>query len=170
VSGAFDPSSLVGLLLAHSVDFVMIGGYAAELQGVSWMTVDIDIVIAAREDNYLALEAALLELDAWCLMPAGSTQRIRPDAGRIRTLRGAMLLRTRFGRLDILKNAGSEVAPLTYADLASDALEAELEGRTFLVSSLETLLRMKRAAGRKKDRAVLSLLEEAIAKRREGGS
>ena len=55
---SFDPASLVGVLLTHSVDFVMIGGYAAELQGVSWMTVDVDIVIAASEDNYISLEAA----------------------------------------------------------------------------------------------------------------
>jgi hypothetical protein len=167
---AFDPSALVGVLLAHAVEFVMIGGYAAELQGVRWMTVDVDIVIAAREDNYAALAAALLELDAWALMPAGSVQRIRPDVARLRTLTGAMLLRTRFGRLDIMKNAGADDAPLGYAELADDALEAELEGRTFLVASLESLLRMKRVAGRDKDRAVLSLLEDAIAHKRERGS
>jgi hypothetical protein len=166
-SAPFNPSALLGVLLAHSVDFVMIGGYAAELQGVSWMTLDIDIVIAACEENYLALEAALLELDAWCLMPPGSIQRIRPDAGRLRSLTGAMLIRTRFGRLDIMKNAGSDDAPRGYEELATDALEAEVGGRTFLVASLDALLSMKRAAGRPKDRAVLSRLEEAIAKKHE---
>ena len=99
-------------------------------------------------------------------MPAGSVQRIRPDVERLRSLTGAILLRTRFGRLDMMKNAGSDDAPLGYAGLASDALEAELDGRTVLVASLESLLRMKRAAGREKDLKVLTLLEEAIARKR----
>jgi hypothetical protein len=122
----------------------------------------------AAFDPSALLEAALLELDAWCLMPPGSTQRIRPDAGRLRSLTGAMLLRTRFGRLDVMKNAGSEDAPRGYEELAADALEAELGDRTFLVASLEALLAMKRAAGREKDRSVLSLLEAAIARKRRG--
>jgi hypothetical protein len=49
-------------------------------------------------------------------------------------------------------------------------MEASLDGRTFLVASLPSLVQMKRAAGRDKDRAVLPLLEEAIAKKGDRGS
>lgn len=38
----FEPIDLLGVLRSHGVAFVTIGGFAAELQGVSWSTLDVD--------------------------------------------------------------------------------------------------------------------------------
>src|SRR5262249_10269812 len=67
---------------------------AAEVQGVSWSTLDLDIVIEDREENYIALASALVNIDAWCLVPLGSIQRIRPDLELLRALTGTLMLRT----------------------------------------------------------------------------
>lgn len=40
----FDPLELIGVLHRHGVRFVTIGGFAAEVQGVAWSTLDLDIV------------------------------------------------------------------------------------------------------------------------------
>ncbi len=166
----FNPRAMVKVLLEHRVAFVIVGGYAAELQGVSWMTLDVDIVIQAREENYVALAAALEELDAWCLVPKGSLQRIRPDVNRLRTLTGTFLLRTRYGRLDIMKSGNSGAEGPTYEDLGTDAVEAEAGEIALVFASLESLVRMKRAANREKDRKAIALLEAEIARRREASS
>lgn len=158
----FDPGAIVNALLRHSVRFVIIGGYAAELQGVSWMTLDLDIVIDGNEENYVALATALAEIDAWCLVPPGSVQRIRPDADRIRALTGTLMLRTHHGRLDVMKGSDSGSGGYTYANLVAESLETNLGGNTFWVADLSAILRMKRAANRPKDQKVLALLEAAI--------
>ena len=158
----FEPVELLRVLCGHGVAFVAIGGFAAEVQGVSWSTLDLDIVIESREDNYVALAAALVELDAWCLVPPGSTQRVRPDVDRIRTLSGTLLLRTRCGRLDVMKSTDSGSSGIIYDELVADSLETTLGGSTFLVAGLPAILRMKRAANRPKDLKVISLIEEAI--------
>jgi len=49
--GRFDPVELLRVLCGHGVAFVAIGGFAAEVQGVSWSTLDLDIVIESREEN-----------------------------------------------------------------------------------------------------------------------
>jgi len=159
---AFEPIELLRVLCRHGVAFVAIGGFAAEVQGVSWSTLDLDIVIEDREENYTALAAALVDVDAWCLVPLGSIQRIRPDLELLRALTGTLMLRTRCGRLDVMKGSDSGAGGDNYATLARDALETNLGGSTFLVAGLSAILRMKRAANRPKDRKVLSMIEAAI--------
>ena len=44
-----------------------------------------------------------------------------------------------------------------YADLSRDAVSVDLDGVEVLVASLDELIRMKRAAGRAKDRAELEI-------------
>ena len=53
----FNPRAMVKVLLEHRVAFVIVGGYAAELQGVSWMTLDVDIVIQAEPAENARLPA-----------------------------------------------------------------------------------------------------------------
>lgn len=158
----FDPGAIIHALLRHDVRFIVIGGYAAELQGVRWMTLDLDIVIQSTEENYVALGSALLEIDAWCLVPPGSIQRIRPDLDRIRALTGTLLLRTHHGRLDVMKASDSGSGGLGYDELAAESLETSVGGDAFLVAGLPAILRMKQAANRPKDRKVLALIETAI--------
>lgn len=71
---------------------------------------------------------------------------------------GPQLFRTRAGRLDVLKRAGDE----SFATLLADAVEVEAAGCLVLCSSLEALLRMKRAANRRKDQAAIASIEAAL--------
>jgi hypothetical protein len=126
VPPTFEPAAIVAALARHGVRYVLIGGYAAELQGVQWLTYDLDVVIDSADENYLALAGALVDIDAWCLVPPGSVQRIRPDIERIRSLTGTMMLRTRHGRLDVLKSSdsGSSGAGSSGADYGALMAEA----------------------------------------------
>jgi hypothetical protein len=146
-NAAFEPVELLRVLCRHGVAFVAIGGFAAEVQGVSWSTLDLDIIIEKREENYTALAAALVDVDAWCLVPPGSIQRVRPDLGLLRALTGTLMLRTRCGRLDVMKGSDSGTGGDSYATLAPDALETNLGGGTVL-SMIEAAIEAKNGSSR----------------------
>jgi hypothetical protein len=154
----YDPVAQLSILSRHAVAFVAIGGWAADVHGVVWDTWDLDIVIEATDENYAALLAALQELDAE--FDTAHTPPIRPDLKRLSTATGALLFRTIHGRLDVMKEAGGE----TYATLGVDAAETTVGGHAVAVASLAAILRMKRAANRPKDRAVLPRIEAALRK------
>ncbi|MEX1280591.1 MAG: hypothetical protein AB1Z55_07690, partial [Acidimicrobiia bacterium] len=60
-----DAAAIVATLLAHDVEFVVIGGFAVELWGVAVPpTVDIDITPERSHDNLERLANALDELGA----------------------------------------------------------------------------------------------------------
>ena len=73
--------------------------------------------------------------------------------GNFRTL-------TDLGVLDLMQWVNGGDRELEYADLAADALSAEVLGLSISVCSLPVLLEMKRAAGRPKD---LEDLEHLVA-------
>ena len=85
-------------------------------------------------------------------------KRVQPDEKRLRAMPGPQLFRTRLGRLDVLKEAGGD----TFASLGLDAQTAVLDGIPVRYASLTALLRMKRAANRRKDREGIRLIEEAL--------
>lgn len=149
----FDPGELLGVLARTGVRFVLIGGWAAVLQGSPTTTVDVDICYERTPANLERLATALAVLDV----------RLRgfppdlPFAIDARALRsGAMFtLTTRVGDLDLL---GAPAGVQGYEDLARSAVALDLDGATILVASVEDLIRMKRAAGRPKDLVELEIL------------
>ena len=157
----FEPEAIFEVLVRHGVRFVLIGGLAGGARGVGWPTFDADIVIATEEEDLVRLGDALEELDA----EYDTIHRppIRPDPRLLRISHGPQLFRTRHGRLDVLKEAGGE----TFDTLTRDATTLEVHGASMLCASLPALLRMKRAADRPKDRAVIDRIEAALA-REEG--
>ncbi|MCC6873607.1 MAG: hypothetical protein IT378_04790 [Sandaracinaceae bacterium] len=86
--------------MAHDVRHIVIGGLAGIAQGAGWPTYDADVVIETEDDNYARVVAALDELQAVYDTP--HQPPIRPDLGRMRSLTGPQLFRTRHGRLDVL--------------------------------------------------------------------
>ncbi len=61
----FDPARIIDVLSRHGVDFVVIGGFAAELYRAPVPpTKDIDITPSMTEPNLARLSAALDELGA----------------------------------------------------------------------------------------------------------
>lgn len=60
----FSPQEIFAALHLHGVDYVAIGGFAANAHGSRRLTLDVDIVPAPEEANYERLAAALDALGA----------------------------------------------------------------------------------------------------------
>ena len=154
---------LLRSLVEAQVDFVIVGGVAAVLEGAPISTFDLDVVYADDDVNVERLSAVLRDLEAIYVDPAG--RRIQPDADRLRN-GGHHLLRTRFGRLDVLAEIGEG---LGYDALVPLSRPRSIHGMSVSVLGLEALISTKQSANRPKDRAVLDLLRETLAARDRAG-
>lgn len=150
----FDPVHILRRLQAHGVRFVLIGGLAAKAHGSPTLTVDIDVCYARDRDNLERLAALLGELGT-VLRGAPADLPFHPDRKTLE--RGdTFTFTTDFGDLDIL---GTPAGVSGFAELDVNADEAELDdGLVVRIASLDDLIRMKRAAGRPKDRVELEIL------------
>ncbi len=159
------PLDLFDLLRAldeHGVDCVVIGGVAVGLHGHARATKDLDIMIAPNPENVARLWAFIEASDASPLAVGDFEERelplpFTPEA--ILEGGGNWLLRTRYGRLDVMQYV--EGAP-AYADLLARSEAGDLEGLSSPVRfcNLDDLLAMKRAAGRAVDLGDIERLEQ----------
>ena len=151
--GGFDPVAALRILVAHKVDFVLIGGLAARLWGSPTVTRDIDICYAREEANLERLAAALKEMRAE-LRGVKEAIAFRLDA---RTLAAgdSFTFKSDVGDIDCL---GTPTGTGGYRDLRSSAERMDIDGLKIWVTSLADLIEMKRAAGRPKDRIEVEVL------------
>ena len=149
----FDPLAALRALSAADVEFVLIGGVAARLHGSPSLTRDVDICYLRDGDNVERLAAALGSLHAR-LRGVDDDVPFVLDAATL--LAGAnFTFTTDVGDVDVLAlPAGVE----GYAELAAHAEVVDLDDMSILVTTLDDLIRMKRAAGRAKDRAEVEIL------------
>jgi len=159
----FDPHALLETLQRHGVRFVVIGGIAGRLHGSPRMTRDLDICYARDIEDLDRLAMVLAELHV-TLRGAPPDLPFRPDA---RTLRRGLnfTFDTPFGPFDCLGEASGH----TYEILRPNAERAVFEGLDILVTSLDDLMRMKRASGRPQDLADLETLGKLRDVREERG-
>ncbi len=118
---AFNPRALLAALDRHHVEYVVVGGFAANVHGAVRPTKDIDVAPAMTTENLTRLVAALRELDAGIRvdeMPDGLPFDTSAEA-----LKGMKMLnlRTRFGDLDLTFSLAG--LPGGYADLIDRAGE-----------------------------------------------
>ena len=149
-----------GVLSKQGVRFVVVGGFAGRIWGSPTVTNDVDICYARDRANLERLAAALSSLHAR-LRGAPEAVPFRLDS---RTLEAGdhFTFVTDAGNLDCL---GIPAGSSGYDDLTSTAKEFDLGKLKVKVAALEDLIRMKRAAGRPKDRIeveVLKALQEEI--------
>ncbi len=159
MADSFQPAEILGVLVRHGVEFVVIGGLAAAVQGSPFVTTDVDVTPRRARKNLERLSAALKELDARIrteTVPEGL-----PFDHDSNSLAGIHLvnLATRFGDLDV---SIEPVGTAGFEDLVRDAKPFELGGVRVLVASLADVIRSKEAAGRDKDRVALPTLRRLL--------
>jgi hypothetical protein len=158
-----DPEQLFTTLARHGVEYVLIGGLAANLYGSPLVTNDADITPMRTRANLDRLAAALRDLDArirTAAEPDGLA--FACDAAFLERMK-MVNLQTRAGEFDISFEPGGFSG---YEALAPNAVDFEIFGVHVQVAALHDIIRSKEAANRLKDQAalpVLYALEDEIA-------
>jgi len=148
VMGPPGPERILATLVAHGVDFLVIGGLAAVTHGSRRVTRDIDIVVRPESENLARLEAALSELDAVQLLAGASEEPIEPSDIAMVALGTTLHTRSRAGRLDVV---GAPAGAAPYEHLRQRSVAGRIGDTDVRISGLDDLIAMKRAAGRPLD-------------------
>jgi predicted nucleotidyltransferase len=150
----------------HRVDFIIVGGVAAALHGGSRVTFDLDVVPRLESDSWQAAVNFL-----WSV---GARPRIPESLDRIRDVQQVRRWREEKGMLALnfrSPDGTTEVDLLVSESDAFDALKSravaiDVEGRTFLVASIDDLIAMKQRAGRPQDLLDVAQLRDIQARGR----
>ena len=156
----FAPDEILRILDQHGVAYIVIGGFAAYVQGSPIPTEDVDVVPGSGRENYARLSAALKELDAGVrAVELDEPVPFDHDADSLAAVR-MWNLTTKYGDLDI---TAEPTGTGGYDDLKREAIEVEIRGVRVKLASLADIVRSKEAAGRDKDRRALPVLRELVA-------
>ena len=156
---AFSAGALLRALIEGRVEFVVIGGLAAQAHGSPLITEDLDICFDLDLDNLDRLAVVLRDLVA---VRRGLPEHLRAPLDRAALRAGDIFtLRTRFGDLDLLARPDPG---MDFQRLRSHAVEFGFEGLPVWMADVDDLIAMKRAAGRPKD---LLAIEHLAALREE---
>jgi len=159
VPGTLRPDflELLRALSEHEVDFILVGGLAAAVQGAPLMTFDVDVLYSTDAGNLTRLLAAIEDLEGYYrLQPE---RKLRPQLAHL-AAGGHNLLMTRLGPLDLLGSVGNSH---DFRDLLPHAMALDVgEGTKIQVLALETLIAVKEETAGEKDRASLPILRRTL--------
>ncbi len=145
------------ILQESRIQFILVGGLAAVLNGAPIQTYDIDLVYSREPANIDHLLIVLESLDA--VFRIQPERRLRPTASHL-AAKGHLNLLTRYSPLDLLATIGHN---LGYQDLLSHSIEMDIgEGTHIRVLDLETLIAIKEQLGGEKDVAMLPILHQTL--------
>jgi predicted nucleotidyltransferase len=139
------------------VEFLVVGGVAAVLQGAPVNTFDVDVVFSRSEANVARLLPVLHALDAhYRIQPE---RRLVPTASHLASP-GHQNLITPYGAFDLLGTVGHD---LGYEDLLPQSVQMDIgEGIQVRVLKLEKLIEIKEELGQEKDLATLPVLRRTV--------
>jgi hypothetical protein len=157
-----DIGAILEALLDHDVEFLVVGGVAAQIHGNPRMTLDLDVIPNPAEVNMERLAAALRDMEATASEESGRALPL--DLSNPTSLAiGDYSLLTKHGRLDLLNGPRPDLK--RYRRLESASIEANHGDLEVLAVGLDDLIAMKRKAGRAKDLediAALTTLERLM--------
>ena len=146
--------TFLAALHGAGVEFVIIGGVAAQAHGSARVTQDLDVCYNRTDENLRRLVRALSPYNPYLRgAPAGL-----PFSFSVATLRAGLnfTLTTTIGDIDLL---GEVTGSGSYEQVAAHSIEVEAFGFATRIISLPWLIHVKRAAGRPKDLEVIAELE-----------
>lgn len=141
-------TSIFAVLNDHGVDYVLVGGYAAQMRGASRPTTDADITPETSVANLAHLATALRALKARIRtdrVPEGLP--FDPSAAALAGMK-TLNLQTVYGDLDLTFTPDGTNG---YGDLIRSATAEPVGATVVQVAALNDIIRSKTAAGRQKD-------------------
>jgi predicted nucleotidyltransferase len=156
-----DLGAILEGLIEAGIEFILVGGLAAVIQGAPVTTIDVDIVHKQSPENIAKLLAFLKAINAFHRRLDDKV--IGPNERDI-SGKGHALFTTRLGPLDVLAVIEEGRA---YEDLLEHTAEIEFRGNTVRVLDLKTLVELKRASTDARDRQYLPMLEETLRQQEE---
>lgn len=139
-----DFSEFLRLLSAHSVEYLLVGGYAVGAHGFPRYTGDLNIFYGLGEENTTRLAAALTEF----ALPVEAPELNRPN------------VIIRMGVKPMMLELMNEISGVTFEQAWRNRVTWKLGGLDVPLISLADLRANRRAAGRHKDLADLEELPE----------
>jgi len=136
-STSVELSSILEELLKANINFILVGGLAAVVQGAPVTTIDVYIVYERSSDNIAKLLAFLKSIDALYRRPDDKV--ILPKKDDFLEM-GHRLFTTCLGPIDVLAFIEEEK---TFEDLIGHTLKIEFKGHILNVLDLEILIELK---------------------------
>ncbi|MGE0087652.1 MAG: hypothetical protein AB7S75_24845 [Desulfococcaceae bacterium] len=149
-------SGLLEGLSEAGIEFIVVGGLAAVIQGAPVTTIDLDIVHHQNTENIRKLMDFLKQTEAYYRRP--DDKIIQPDE-RDLAAKGHILLSTNLGPLDILAFVENGYS---YQDIFPNSAEIEFRGCKIRVLELKTMIELKHHSKNPKDLFRLPMLEETL--------
>ena len=140
----------------HRLEAVLIGNAAAAIHGAPVTTIDFDFMFRDTASNMRKLKAIADDLHATILRP------FYPVSKLYRVVNEDSGLQADF--MPVIHGVRS------FEGLRARAVAHDIDGLRLLLASLDDIIASKKAAGRDRDKAVLSILERTLeSARRRGG-
>ena len=141
-----DFDEFIGSLIAHGVEFLVVGAYALAFHGAPRFTGDLDILVRPAIDNAARL---LTALEAFGFPLTDLSPEAISDRRRM----------LQMGVPPVQIHVMSAISGVEWDEAWSDRVEGSLGSNRVQFLGRETFLRNKRAAGRPKDLADIDALE-----------
>ncbi len=155
-----DLDRVLTVLNRHGVEYLVVGGAAANLHGATRVTLDFDCLPETSLENLDRLAAAMRELNARLRVAGLSDDEAKelPNPLDAQTLRQLEIStwRTDAGDFDVLAEIPNRQGDhLRYDQLAPRALSIDVTGKPVRVAALDDVISSKEWANRAKDQAAL---------------
>jgi len=155
-------TALLDELSSVGVEFIVVGGAAGVIHGAPVTTKDLDIVHRRSPENIARLMRVLGDIGAH-FWPDPAQRRLPPRDSDLAG-HGQLNLQTRMGRLDVLCELNDQRG---YEELLAHTEEVPMGAALVRLLDLPTLIEVKAAAGRLKDRMVLPALIATLEERKK---